>query len=89
MCQSATDINAWLGSGLVHLAFLTIILWSAATADHHHVWKVGLVCSILYTVLLFGLARWLEVQHQDEYTLLSPYQQQQEQQEGEATAAVV
>ena len=89
MCQSATDINAWLGSGLVHLAFLTIILWSAVTADHPHVWKVGLVCSILYTVLLFGLARWLEVQHQEEYTLLSPYQQQEQQQEqGEATAAV-
>jgi len=61
MCNSPGNIYAWIGSILVHLSFITIILWSASSDQGSDaLWKVGLVCSALYTVLLFGLAFWLE-----------------------------
>lgn len=49
---------AWIGSAIVNVAFITFITWGA-TAN----WWIGFVVSILYTILLFALARLLDSEH--------------------------
>ena len=67
MCHSPGEAYAWIGSSLIHVSFICIIVWSATSNsndddENHHpqIWKIGLTCSAVYAVLLFGLAHWLE-----------------------------
>lgn len=62
MCRTPGEAYAWIGSILVHLSFVTIILWSATCSDQDKgvTLKVGFVCSVVYAAILFGLAQWLE-----------------------------
>ncbi|KAL7426960.1 hypothetical protein ACHAXM_000649 [Skeletonema potamos] len=51
MCTTEQTF-AWVGAIVVNVAFISIIAWGAST-----IWWVGFLISIVYTAILFGLAR--------------------------------
>jgi MFS family permease len=51
MCNTEQTF-AWVGAIVVNIAFISIIAWGAST-----IWWVGFLISIVYTAILFGLAR--------------------------------
>jgi hypothetical protein len=46
---------AWVSALIINVAFVSLIAWGAST-----VWYVGFVLSAVYTVILFGLARFID-----------------------------
>jgi len=51
MCTTEQTF-AWVGAIVVNIAFISLIAWGAST-----IWWVGFLISIVYTAMLFGLAR--------------------------------
>ena len=54
MCTTEQTF-AWVGAIVVNVAFLSFIAWGASAN-----WLVGFALSVLYTALLFGLARFVD-----------------------------
>jgi hypothetical protein len=46
---------AWVSALIINVAFVSLIAWGAST-----IWYVGFVLSAVYTVILFGLARFID-----------------------------
>lgn len=54
MCTTESTF-AWLGAIVVNIAFISFIVWGA-----NAIWWVGFSISIVYTGILFGLARFID-----------------------------
>jgi hypothetical protein len=54
-CTSVESAFAWTGAIVVNVAFLSLITWGATTY-----WLLGFGLCLVYTILLFGLALWLD-----------------------------